>query len=148
MQWHTAQSHTTLAAGTGPAVDVGRLRMLTAHRLSMGRKPETPAMQRDSDPGADVPPPGKDLPEVCRDLLGSVNYAFQPMVQMRTGACHGFEALLRGLERTGFPTAGSLLDFAHACGVLAEFEAALHARALAVFRTLERDGRARLFLNI
>ncbi|MDQ2106615.1 bifunctional diguanylate cyclase/phosphodiesterase [Azospirillum isscasi] len=86
-------------------------------------------------------------PEWC-GLLAGLSVAFQPIVQMRTGRCHGMEALLRGLERSPFANANDLLDAACMQGLLAEVECALHAKAAAAFRALENWQDAKLFLNI
>lgn len=87
-------------------------------------------------------------PESWRGILDRLEYAFQPIVQMRTGRCHGFEALLRGLDGTPFRTPADLLDAASAQGILPEVEAALHTKAIAAY--CARDGwlSAKLFLNI
>ncbi|WP_395458608.1 EAL domain-containing protein [Azospirillum melinis] len=80
--------------------------------------------------------------------VGALRYAFQPIVQLRSGRCHGYEALLRGFERTGFANAGELLDAAEAAGLLATVETALHAKAVAAYRALSGWNEAKLFLNL
>ncbi|WP_448208031.1 EAL domain-containing protein [Azospirillum sp. sgz302134] len=81
-------------------------------------------------------------------MLDALDYAFQPIVQMRTGRCHGMEALLRGFDRTPFANAHDLLDAACVQGLLADVECALHAKAVEAFRALEGWENAKLFLNI
>nr|WP_246499672.1 GGDEF domain-containing protein [Azospirillum soli] len=88
------------------------------------------------------------MPADWRATLSVLDYAFQPIVQMRTGRCHGVEALLRGFERTPFAGANDLLDAACVQGVLAEVECALHAKAVEAYRALEGWQGAKLFLNI
>ncbi|MBK4719430.1 GGDEF domain-containing protein [Azospirillum sp. YIM DDC1] len=88
------------------------------------------------------------LPAEWTRLLAGLSVAFQPIVQMRTGRCHGMEALLRGLERSPFASPNDLLDAACMQGVLAEVECALHAKATAAFRALDHWQDAKLFLNI
>ncbi|TVZ50159.1 EAL domain-containing protein [Azospirillum brasilense] len=88
------------------------------------------------------------LPAQWTDLLAGLSVAFQPIVQMRTGRCHGMEALLRGLERSPFASPNDLLDAACMQGLLAEVECALHAKAVAAFRALDHWPNAKLFLNI
>lgn len=83
-----------------------------------------------------------------RDLLSPLAYAFQPIVQLRSGRCHGYEALLRGFDRTPFPDAHRLLDAAQEAGALAEVERLLHAKALAAYRALSGWRETRLFLNL
>ncbi|WP_247888282.1 GGDEF domain-containing protein [Azospirillum brasilense] len=88
------------------------------------------------------------LPAQWTELLAGLSVAFQPIVQMRTGRCHGMEALLRGLERSPFATPNDLLDAACMQGLLAEVECALHTKAAAAFRKLDNWPGAKLFLNI
>jgi diguanylate cyclase (GGDEF)-like protein len=80
--------------------------------------------------------------------LDQIDYAFQPIVQMRTGRCHGFEALARGIDRTPFARVQTLLDSAAACGRLAEIEAALLAKAIGRFQAVPEATQLRLFLNV
>jgi len=86
--------------------------------------------------------------EAWRGILAGLEYAFQPVVQMRTGRCHGYEALLRGLGPTPFEHPGALLDAACMQGVLPEVEAALHAKAIKAYCRLGGSLSAKLFLNI
>ncbi|PWC53005.1 hypothetical protein TSO221_12270 [Azospirillum sp. TSO22-1] len=86
--------------------------------------------------------------ERWRGVLAEVEYAFQPIVQMRSGRCHGYEALMRGLERTPYADPGALLDAACAQGVLVEVEAALHAKAIETYCALDGWLSAKLFLNV
>lgn len=88
------------------------------------------------------------LPAEWTRLLAGLSVAFQPIVQMRTGRCHGMEALLRGLDRSPFASPNDLLDAACMQGLLAEVECALHAKATAAFRALDNWQDAKLFLNI
>jgi diguanylate cyclase (GGDEF)-like protein len=91
---------------------------------------------------------GVPAAEAWRRILAGVEYAFQPIVQMRTGRCHGYEALMRGLDRTPYASAGALLDAACGQGVLVEVEAALHAKAIAAYCALDGWLSAKLFLNV
>ncbi|PWC33668.1 GGDEF domain-containing protein [Azospirillum sp. TSO35-2] len=97
-------------------------------------------------------PAGADRSRPCGDgwpsAVAALRVAFQPIVQMRTGRCHGFEALLQGFERTGFADAAALLDAAEAAGALATVESALHAKAVAAYRALPGWGEATLFLRL
>lgn len=89
-------------------------------------------------------PSAHDWPAV----IAAVTHAFQPIVQLRTGRCHGFEALMRGWDAVGFPSIAALLDAAHDDGWLARVETALHAKALDRFRSLSPGPDVRLFLNV
>ena len=104
-----------------------------------------PVMQAMPDFAIDAP---CTVAHAWREILSGLEYAFQPIVQMRTGRCHGHEALLRGLAGTPFATPCALLDAACMQGVLPEVEAALHAKAIAGYCALDGWPGARLFLNI
>ncbi len=86
--------------------------------------------------------------EVWERTIVRLDYAFQPIVQMRTGRCHGFEALLRGLDRTPYADPNALLDTAWIQGVLPNVESALQAKAVEAFTALKGWENAKLFLNI
>ncbi|PWC44335.1 hypothetical protein TSO221_18040 [Azospirillum sp. TSO22-1] len=88
------------------------------------------------------------MPPDCRVAQGGLRCAFVPIVQARTGACHGFEMSLRGMETVGFSTHRALSDAAFRRGVLAEFEAAVATDAIAAFRALAPAPRARLFIPV
>ncbi len=81
-------------------------------------------------------------------VLDGLVHAFQPIVQMRTGRCHGFEALLRGWDRFGFANPNALFDRAMADGLLPEVESALMAKAAARFGALAGATDSKLFLNV
>ncbi|WP_247886759.1 GGDEF domain-containing protein [Azospirillum sp. SYSU D00513] len=105
--------------------------------------------------GEDAAPGGRRpvLPARWRHMLELLEYAFQPVVQMRTGRCHGVEALLRGFDRMsllGIPYQNphEFLDGAFAEGVLPAVEAALHDKAVEAYRALEGWRGGKLFLNI
>jgi len=80
--------------------------------------------------------------------VAALTYAFQPIVQLRSGRCHGYEALLRGFDRIPFASAGELLDAAEAAGALGALETALHAKAVAAYHALTGWTEAKLFLNL
>lgn len=88
--------------------------------------------------------PSFDWPAV----VAALTYAFQPIVQLRSGRCHGYEALLRGFEHTPFGDSADLLDAADAAGALAVVENALHAKAVGAYRGLAGWTEAKLFLNL
>lgn len=88
------------------------------------------------------------LPASWRARVASVEYAFQPIVNIHTGACSGAEALLRGVERVGFSSIQAFFDAANADGVLAEVSRALLELAAGAFAATRLAGRARLFFNV
>ncbi|MFD2262481.1 bifunctional diguanylate cyclase/phosphodiesterase [Lacibacterium aquatile] len=81
--------------------------------------------------------------------LTNLDYAFQPIVAMRTGRTLGFEALLRGLDSSQYPTPAALFEEAFADGRLVDLETTLRATALSKFgRRAEALDEAMLFLNV
>lgn len=74
-------------------------------------------------------------------------YAFQPIVHFDTGIAHGYEALLRGVDRLGLSPIGALFDLAHHRGWLGPLERLLQNKAIDAFAALPGD-TACLFLNV
>ncbi len=74
--------------------------------------------------------------------------AFQPIVEIGTGAVFGYESLMRGQERIGFASPLDLLDQAHETGQLLALEQMMGARALAKFSSLPDFSSVTLFLNL
>jgi diguanylate cyclase (GGDEF)-like protein len=77
-----------------------------------------------------------------------VENAFQPIVEVGTGAVFGHESLMRGHDRIGFESPLDLLDQAAATGQLLALEQMVASRALAKFATLPDCASATLFLNL
>lgn len=77
-----------------------------------------------------------------------VENAFQPIVEMGTGAVFGYESLMRGYERIGFNSPIELLDRAEETGQLLGLEQMVSSRALAKFAALPDFASATLFLNL
>jgi len=50
--------------------------------------------------------------------LEVITFAFQPIVNIHTGVCYGYEALLRNYQEAGFSSIGSLFDEAYKNGIL------------------------------
>ncbi|MFA6506484.1 MAG: GGDEF domain-containing protein, partial [Treponemataceae bacterium] len=88
------------------------------------------------------------LSEFWRVLIDSLVFAFQPVVNIHTGAVYGFEALLRGVEAGGFPSIHALFDAAFADGVLYSLDFRLREKALSLFRDITDRGSAKLFYNL
>jgi diguanylate cyclase (GGDEF)-like protein len=82
------------------------------------------------------------------DRIDCVDFAFQPIVNMHTGVCYGYEALLRNHEAAGFPSIRSYFDRAFADGVLHEVDLLLREKLLGKFAGLKWKGRTRLFYNL
>ncbi|CAA7621366.1 Diguanylate cyclase/phosphodiesterase [Candidatus Terasakiella magnetica] len=87
-------------------------------------------------------------PMTVAALAARLDIAFQPIVNVHSGACHGYEALLRNTAELGFGSIAEFFDACHARGILAEMETALREKAVAKFITLPHHRRTKLFLNI
>ena len=81
-------------------------------------------------------------------IIETVEYAFQPIVNIHTGTTFGFEALLRGFKNAGFNTILDLFDSAFKDGCLYPVDIALRERAVASFKEHTSSFRARLFFNL
>jgi len=81
-------------------------------------------------------------------LVNQLDFAFQPLVNIHTGACYGYEALLRQVENAGFPNIGVFFDHLYDLGLLNVVEKRLREKAIARFVELQVDGRYKLFYNL
>ncbi|MBF0355024.1 MAG: GGDEF domain-containing protein [Alphaproteobacteria bacterium] len=82
------------------------------------------------------------------DILDKLDFAFQPIVNIHTGYCCGYEALLRHTDEVGFASIGDFFDCCHAQGVLPGVEGVLLAKAALKFAPLPGASKLRLFLNV
>lgn len=82
------------------------------------------------------------------DILAKLDFAFQPIVNIHTGYCCGYEALLRNTDEAGFASIGDFFDCCHAQGVLTAVEGVLLARAVERFALVPGSSKLRLFLNV
>ncbi len=87
------------------------------------------------------------MTEIWETALGSLHFAFQPIVLCSDARVYGYEALLRGYKEAGFPGIASVFDSAHVDGVLPEFDHALRAKAFADFAEWAPQG-TKLFFNV
>lgn len=74
--------------------------------------------------------------------------AFQPIVEITTGATFGYETLLRGQEELGFTSPLDLIDRLAETGQLVAFEQMMSGRALAKFTSIPEHRSATLFINL
>jgi len=98
------------------------------------------------------PLPGRPAPHPSEDhwnqIVATLDVALQPIVNIHSGACYGYEALLRNTAEAGFDSIQDFFDSCHALGILAEMEMVLAEKALAKFIQLDHHRQAKLFLNI
>ncbi len=96
----------------------------------------------------DPTPPDPEAASLIAAVRRDVDYAFQPIVSLQTGACFGYEALLRGHARLGLPDIGALFDRAWRYGSLHTLDLVLRRKALEAFAHLPRRDDTRLFFNL
>lgn len=82
------------------------------------------------------------------DVLARLDFAFQPIVNIRTGLCIGLEALLRNVEEAGFSSIHEVFDWAFQGGFLHAFDLALREKAIAKFTELPLQRPVKLFFNL
>lgn len=87
------------------------------------------------------------LPASWVRALDQLDHAFQPIVNVHSGICYGYEALLRNVAEAGFPSIAALFDRAFEEGVLRGVETALWIRAVRKFARLPHHRNVKLFCN-
>lgn len=90
---------------------------------------------------------GTQRKRLLEDVDTKLVYAFQPIVNIDTGIAFGYEALLRGIDRTDFGSIAGFFDTAYAYGILEEVERRLQRKAVEAFLKLP-SRTAILFLNV
>ena len=80
--------------------------------------------------------------------VAGLDMALQPIVNIHTGACYGYEALLRNFGDAGFATPSNMFEVAHAAGRLADLEMGVREKSIIKFSALPNRDRAKLFINI
>ncbi len=81
------------------------------------------------------------------DVLGALEYAFQPIVNSLTGITFAVEALMRGFERAGFDRPSAVMDAAFADGVLHAVDLELRRKAVEAFTRIPFHRKIKLFFN-
>ncbi|HVI50347.1 MAG TPA: GGDEF domain-containing protein [Candidatus Sulfotelmatobacter sp.] len=81
-------------------------------------------------------------------LKGALDFVFQPVVNVATGLCFGFEGLLRNHDQLGFPTQQALFDACYEQGVLEAAQLQLWELAVSRFSATPKARGKRLFLNM
>jgi EAL domain-containing protein (putative c-di-GMP-specific phosphodiesterase class I)/GGDEF domain-containing protein len=109
------------------------------------RPPETATAAPEATPEVAACPP---LPTVWGAVLADLELAFQPVVNIHSGHTYGVEALVRGVERHGFPDVPGFLDAAHADGVLKTVDLALTEKAIAAYVGWPFCRDRKLFVNL
>lgn len=81
------------------------------------------------------------------NALSCLDYAFQPIVNIYSGECYGYEALLRGVDGAGFASIHQFMDTAAESGLLHQVDLRLREIAVKKFSAIA-NGRAKLFFNL
>lgn len=86
-------------------------------------------------------------------IIRSVDFAFQPIVNIHSGVCYGFEALLRGHLEAGLQSIQALFDSAFERDILHRIDQILKEKAVNKFvkatKALGRNpGELKLFFNL
>ncbi|MBI1387695.1 MAG: EAL domain-containing protein [bacterium] len=88
------------------------------------------------------------LPAKWNYILAIVDFAFQPIVNINTGAVFGYEALLRNYQQAGFESIYDVFDAALIENVLVDFDLHLRLKAIEKFQTIPGSQNTKLFFNM
>lgn len=80
--------------------------------------------------------------------LAVLDVAFQPIVDIHSGAIFGVEALLRGTDTLGFESIESFFDRLYEENILYTFDLLLREKVIEKFCTIEGYERLKLFYNL
>ncbi len=81
-------------------------------------------------------------------VFGIIDHAFEPIVNIHTGATFGYEALLRNYQAAGFETIWEFFESAYNEGALYQVELFLREKAIEKFCRSGLQERLKLFLNV
>lgn len=81
-------------------------------------------------------------------VYGIIDHAFEPIVNIHTGATFGYEALLRNYQAAGFETIWEFFESAYQEGALYQVELMLREKAIEKFCRTGLQERIKLFLNV
>ncbi|WP_024954201.1 EAL domain-containing protein [Sulfurospirillum arcachonense] len=82
------------------------------------------------------------------DLIDTVDYAFQPIVNIHSGKMYGLEALIRNYESDEFHSIDSVFDTAYSENVLYKLDMILRQKAIEKFANYEFAKDLKLFYNL
>jgi len=83
-----------------------------------------------------------------QEIAAVLDFAFQPIVNIHTGACFGFEGLLRNVKKAGFDSIQAVFDTAFVDRSLPQVEMWLREKAIRRFADSGFARQAHLFLNL
>ncbi|MBF0211623.1 MAG: GGDEF domain-containing protein [Desulfamplus sp.] len=80
--------------------------------------------------------------------IAKIDFAFQPIVNIHTGVCYGYEALLRNYKEAGFETIDSFFNEAYCDKLLHNIDTDLRKKVIKKFSLLPNDQSVKLFFNL
>ncbi len=83
-----------------------------------------------------------------KDIISKLDYAFQPIVNVHTGVCFGYEALLRNYKKLGFNCIYDIFDEAYQDQMLYKIDLWLRKKAIKSFVKIKYHEKTKLFLNL
>lgn len=83
-----------------------------------------------------------------QSIVDALDYALQPIVNIHTGVCLGYEALVRNWDNAGFSSITEMFETAYQHNSLAHFEYLLWEKAINKFTSLPHFQQTTLFLNL
>lgn len=86
--------------------------------------------------------------EKWRKRIEKIDFALQPIVNIHTGICYGYEALLRNYEAAGFKSIDDFFDTAFEECVLHHVDICLRKKAIHKFSKIACRHSSKLFFNI
>ena len=86
--------------------------------------------------------------EFLKQVQVNITFAFQPIVNIHTGDCFGFEALLRNHKLVGVESIPAFFDYACELGVLHHVDSILREIAVRRFAALPLSDNSILFFNV
>lgn len=81
-------------------------------------------------------------------ITNELDFAFQPIVSIHTGACFAYEALLRNCENVGYKSIQEFFDAVYHKGALHKVDAWLKEKAIKKFACIGGHERVKLFFNL
>lgn len=80
--------------------------------------------------------------------LKNIEYAFQPIISMKTGDLYGYEALLRNYQFAGYETIFTLFDEAYHDNSLYTLDLWLRKKVLKKFKKIKNHENLKIFYNL
>jgi diguanylate cyclase (GGDEF)-like protein len=80
--------------------------------------------------------------------LEPITFAFQPIVNIHTGVCYGYEALLRNFRGAGFDSIAAVFDEAYSNGILHKVDLFLRRKAFRKYAKIPWSKSVKLFYNL